>query len=299
MRRTAPKSTQKGSAYGANSEAANSATRPRTLPPAFACRTRVLVTGILAALPLFAAAVGFVSPERAVAQAQVIPTDKTPFPALVIAFVGGFVHPDDERHSEVQIVQELQSSYGNEAKVVIFRNRERRRAHKLVLDWWNRKEQNKLLGGAQSTAPLILFGHSWGASAVVSLARELQRDGIPVALTIQVDSVSKNGQDDSTIPANVAEAINFYQPDGIVHGRSQIMAADPKQTRILGNLRFKYEKEPAECRAYPWYDRLFFRGHTAIECDPRVWSEIETLIRKRLPSPLTPARNAIAAGAGK
>ena len=297
MRRTAPNSTQKGSTYGAKSEAANSATRPGTLAPAFACRTHVLMTSILAALPLFAAAVGFVSPERAVAQAQLTATDTPPSPALVIAFVGGFVHPDDVRHSEVQIVQELQSSYGNDVKVEIFRNRERRRAHKLVLDWWNRKEQNKLLGGGQSTAPLILFGHSWGASAVVSLARELQADNIPVALTIQVDSVSKNGQDDSTIPANVSEAINFYQPDGIVHGRSQIMAADPKRTRILGNLRFKYEKEPDECRAYPWYDRLFFRGHTAIECDPRVWSEIETLIRKRLPSPLAPARNAIAAGA--
>src|SRR5215469_13256556 len=101
MRRTAPNSTQKDSVYGANPGAANSASRPRTLPPSFACRTRVLATGILAALPLFAAAVGFVSPEHAVAQAQLTPTDKTASPALVIAFVGGFVHPDDGRHSEV------------------------------------------------------------------------------------------------------------------------------------------------------------------------------------------------------
>lgn len=131
---------------------------------------------------------------------------------------------------------------------------------------------------------------------MVSLARELQKDGIPVSLTIQFDSARKNGQDDSFIQANVSEAINFYQPDGIVHGRSRIIAADPTRTRILGNLRFKDEKEPAECRAYPWHDRVFFRGHTAEECDPRVWSEIETLIRNRLPSPSTPPQNTVAVG---
>jgi hypothetical protein len=44
---------------------------------------------------------------------------------------------------------------------------------------------------------IILFGHSWGASAVVYLARELEQDGIPITLTIQIDSVRKHGQDDS------------------------------------------------------------------------------------------------------
>lgn len=223
-------------------------------------------------------------PDRAVAHAQLTSrTDPKSSSALVIAFVGGFVHPDDVRHSEVQIVRELQSTCGDNVKVEIFRNRERERAHKLILNWWGRKEQGKLTGEDQEKAPLILFGHSWGASAVVSLARELQQDGISVSLTIQVDSVRKRGQDDSVIPANVAEAINFYQPDGFVHGRAQIKAADPSRTKILGNLRFKYEKEPTECHAYPWYDRLFFRGHTAIECDPRVWFQVEALIRNRLP----------------
>jgi len=44
-----------------------------------------------------------------------------------------------------------------------------------------------------------------------------EKDGIPVLLTVQVDSVSK-GQDDKLIPANVAQAINFYQIDGLLHG---------------------------------------------------------------------------------
>ena len=28
----------------------------------------------------------------------------------------------------------------------------------------------------------------------------------------------KHGEDDSVIPANVVEVINFYQPNGILHG---------------------------------------------------------------------------------
>jgi hypothetical protein len=212
--------------------------------------------------------------------------------------VGGFVHRDDLRHAEVQIAQQIQSTYGNGVQVQIFENRRTANAHKLILDWLNREGNGKLTDEEKRSSSIILFGHSWGASAVVSLARELERDDIPVALTIQVDSVTKNAEDDSLIPTNVAEAVNFYQTGGILHGRSKIRAADPSRTMILGNFRFTYEKEPPECRAYPWYDRLLFKGHTAIECDPRVWSQIETLIRMRLPAVPQPAPAQIATRVG-
>ena len=52
----------------------------------------------------------------------------------------------------------------------------------------------------KSQAHIILFGHSWGASAVVLLARELDRVGVPVLLTVQVDSVAKPWQHDDVIP---------------------------------------------------------------------------------------------------
>jgi pimeloyl-ACP methyl ester carboxylesterase len=218
-------------------------------------------------------------------------------PALVIGFVGGFVHSDDLRHSEVQIARQIQATYTNGVQVQLFENRRTEQARKLVLDWLS-VGNGKLTDDEKRGARLILFGHSWGASAVVNLARELQQNGIPVSLTIQVDSIGKNGENDSVIPANVAEAVNFYQTGGILHGRSRISAADPSRTRILGNFRFAYEKEPAECRAYPWYDRLLFKGHTAIECDPRVWSQVEALIRMRLPPILQSARPQVAARFG-
>jgi len=196
-------------------------------------------------------------------------------PTLVIGFVGGFVHKDDLRHSEVQLARRLQQTYCDRVRVEVFRNRQREQARGAIVEWVSSVERSSV----ETPQPrVILFGHSWGASAVVYVARELKDDGIPVELTIQVDSVRKHGQDDSVIPANVAEAVNFYQSEGMIHGRAKIIAANPSRTRIDGNFNFTYQKQPNACRSYPWYDRLFFKGHTSIECDPRVWSQVQNLI---------------------
>lgn len=220
-------------------------------------------------------------------------------PTLVIGFMGGFVHSDDLRHSEAQLALQLRESYGDCVRVEMFENRQRAQAHQLIIDWMNSLEGAGVTSGETPQPRIILFGHSWGASAVIYLARELERDGIPVALTVQVDSIGKHGEDDSVIPANVAEAVNFYQTKGILHGRSMITAADPSRTTILGNYRFTYRGEPAACHAYPWYNRLLFKGHTAIECDPRVWSQVETIIQARLPSTLNTLRTQTAAQLAK
>jgi hypothetical protein len=70
----------------------------------------------------------------------------------------------------------------------------------------------------------------------------------------------------------------------LLHGRPQIRAADPARTNIIGNFRFDYKSSPYNCGAYPWWDRLFVKAHTQIECDPRVWAQAETLIRSDLPA---------------
>jgi hypothetical protein len=71
-------------------------------------------------------------------------------------------------------------------------------------------------------------------------------------LTIQIDSVRKPGQDDSTIPPNVKNAINFYQSEGRIHERSMIRAADPELTKILGNFRMDYRAHRINCSNYPF-----------------------------------------------
>jgi len=131
---------------------------------------------------------------------------------------------------------------------------------------------------SQVLTSTVLFGHSWGGATAISLARELQREGIPVLLTVQVDSIAKPGQDDRMVPANVVRAANFYQARGLVRGRRSITAADPDHTEILGNFFFNSETAASECGQYSWLTRHLFRGHTAIECDPEVWPQIESLI---------------------
>jgi hypothetical protein len=227
------------------------------------------------------------APSYAVAQTSHPSADQSQYscgddnitPTLVIGFVGGFVHTDDFRHSEVRLARFLQETYCGRAKVKVFTNRQREQARLAIIGWL---KSAGTFADETGQAKIILFGHSWGASAVVYLARELEHDGVPVALTIQVDSVRIHGQDDSIIPANVAEAVNFYQSKGMIHGRAKIVAANSSRTAILGNFNFTYQKEPDACRIYPWYDRLFFKGHTSIECDPRVWSEVQNIIDMRL-----------------
>ncbi len=208
-------------------------------------------------------------------------------PTFVFAFVGGFVHTDDSRHTEVRLIQRLREEHPNEIEGRVFRNRRHSEAYKLIRQRLDANHDGTLSAGEKQSARILLFGHSWGASAIVLLARRLERDGIPVLLTAQVDSVAKPGQNDSVIPANVRQAVNFYQPNGLIHGRAKITAADPSRTQILGNFRLTYKRDTVDCSGYPWYDLLFTRTHTEIECDPKVWNQIESLIRNQLPTTAT------------
>jgi hypothetical protein len=212
-------------------------------------------------------------------------------PVIVIGFVGGYVRHDDRVHTEVQLVERLREEYTSAVFVQSFENHRGKDAHQAVLRLLDANSDGKLSSEEKQNARIIIFGHSWGASETIELARQLEKDGIPVVLTIQVDSVSKRGENDAVIPANVSQAVNFYQLDGMLHGQAQIRAANPEHTRILGNFRSDYKTKPLTCGQYPWWDRIFMKSHIQIECDPAVWNQVESLIRSnlsleaRLPSP--------------
>jgi hypothetical protein len=212
-------------------------------------------------------------------------------PVIVVGFVGGFVRHDNAVHSPVQLAAHLRDTYPSGVHVEVFENRRREQARQEILKILDVNHDGTLSEEEKRDARIILYGMSWGGSETVALARELGEQQIPVLLTIQVDSVAKMGRDDALIPANVAEAMNFYETDGLLHGQSEIRAADASRTRILGNLRSDYSSNPLPCEKYPWYDRVFARQHTEIECDPAVWNQVETLIRSKLP----PARTSPAA----
>jgi hypothetical protein len=209
----------------------------------------------------------------------------TTTPVIVIGFVGGFVKHDAMAHSAVQVAGHLRQDYPSGVYVEVLENHQREKAHAEIVRFVDIDRDGTLSVEEKKNARIILYGHSWGASEAVTLARELEREGIPVLLTVQVDSVSKPGENDRVIPANVAEAANFYQLSGFLHGQPQIRAADPTRTHIIGNFRFDYKANPIHCKQYPWYDRLFMKSHTEIECDPRVWTQVESMIHSRLPQP--------------
>jgi len=203
-------------------------------------------------------------------------------PVIVVGFVGGVVKFDDPVRSEVKLADHLRAEYPSGVFVETFENRNREKALKAILTQLSADRSAQISENEKRQARIILYGHSWGASTMVELARELDRRGIPVLLTVQIDSVKRFGADDSVIPANVAHAANFYQPNGMIHGRTEIRAADPAKTQILGNFRFDYKERPIHCTEYPWYDRVFAKNHTEIDCDPAVWSRVEALVRQQI-----------------
>jgi hypothetical protein len=209
-------------------------------------------------------------------------------PSIVIGFVGGFVKHDNFAHTEVQLAARLRKAYSSGVEVDTFENSHGEEARRKILDLLDTNRDGALTKSEKQNARVIIYGHSWGGSEAITLARELEKDGVPVLLTVQVDSVSKLRQDDELIPANVVKAANFYQTNGRLHGRSTIRAADPRRTSIIGNFQFDYKASSYKCKGYPWYNRIFAKSHTQIECDPAVWEKAESLIRADLP-PMTGA----------
>ncbi len=189
---------------------------------------------------------------------------------------------DDPIRSEVKLANHLRAEFPSGVYVQTFENRHRKKALSAILTQLGADRSGLLSKNQKRQARIILYGHSWGGSAMVQLARDLSKRGIPILLTVQVDSVRRFGLDDRVIPPNVARAANFYQPNGMIHGREEIRAADPTKTQILGNFRYDYKEHPIHCPEYPWYDRTFAKSHTEIDCDPAVWSRVEALIRQQI-----------------
>jgi hypothetical protein len=239
----------------------------------------LLVALTIAAFSTFTHAV-----ERTTVHANPAPTN------IVIGFVGGFVSSDNPHHGPVQLAQRIRHDAPDGTYIRVFENRHRRVAYNAIFNLLDTNRDGVLSTEEKNRAHIVLFGHSWGGSAVVELARDLNRVGVPVLLTVQVDSVAKWWQNDHSIPGNVAEAINFYQTQGIIHGRRLIKAEDPARTAILGNYLFDYKKTQVQCPEASWWEHVFTPGHMQSECDRNLWSQVENLVRQRIaPQPSTAA----------
>jgi len=201
---------------------------------------------------------------------------------IVIGFLGGHVSANNLVHQEAALIQKLQHGHPLSIHAAAFANRDGDAALQTILRLLDEDHDGHLSEKEKQAARIIIFGHSWGASETVTLADRLNKLGIPVLLTIQVDSVQKQRQNDALIPPNVHEAINFYQSEGLLRGRVAIEAKDPSQTTVLGNYQLSYRANPVPLDGFPWYARTFMKQHIEIENDPAVWNRIEALILTKL-----------------
>jgi len=198
--------------------------------------------------------------------------------AIVIGFLGGFAKRGDINHPEVWFARYLRERYASVAYANVFSNHEADAALRDVVSLLDTDCDGALTQSEKQNARIILYGHSWGASETVAFAKQLGKRDIPVLLTVQIDIIAKLGQKPLEIPSSVRQAVNFYQPTGLLHGRSQIIATDPLRTKIIGNFRMTYEDRPVDCGNYPWIARTFNKPHHKIENDSRVWEQVNSLI---------------------
>lgn len=201
---------------------------------------------------------------------------------LVIGFMGGR-DPWDAKHVGVgRTAIALRNRKLENVHIVTVENVHRRLAYKLVKEAFDRDQDGRLSPEEARSARIILYGQSWGGAAVVKFARQLDEIGVPILLSVQVDSV---GIGDGEIPSNVRRAANFYQNNGrIIRGESKIRAEDPARTTILFNQRHDYSHKQINMPKLPWWKTVIRNDHVKMDNDPEVWNQVERLIADEIAS---------------
>ena len=86
----------------------------------------------------------------------------------------------------------------------------------------------KRYNAGQLKAPIILVGHSLGANDQITVARNLSRAHVPVALLITIDAVLP-----LRISSNVQQVLNIYKPSFVpLFSGFSLKADDPELTHV-------------------------------------------------------------------
>ena len=207
------------------------------------------------------------------------PLPLAPGNTLVIGFLGGWERWDDPDRGVRKLAVELRGMRGVYAETMS--NHRQSLALALIQAAFDWNHNGRLDPDERAGARVILYGQSLGGSAAVRLARKLEALGLPVLLTVQIDSVGRN---DGVIPANVAAAANLFQHDGPpIMGRTRIRAEDPSRTRILGNFRYRYWFKDVDMSSATWARKHMGGAHARMELDPAVWAQVGRMIRQAIP----------------
>lgn len=161
-----------------------------------------------------------------------------PAKTIVVGFVGGMRSHDDPTQGVVVIGERLKRLNFSNLQVRVYSHWHMRDAYRWIYDVVDSNADKNLTGEELRSVPkIVIYGHSLGGWAVINLSRKLEKKGIPVELTVQIDSV---GLGDEVVPGNVKTAVNYYQQDVLLlHGEKRIRPADNHKTSVVGNRLIK------------------------------------------------------------
>jgi hypothetical protein len=195
---------------------------------------------------------------------------------LILGFMGGREPWDNADRNVRKLALKLRSMSDPQICVETIENKKRALALELINNSFDRNRDGMLDEQELAGVRLIIYGQSFGGAAVVKLARQLKKRNIPVALTVQVDSI---GRGDKVIPSNVSRAANLFQRNGwFIRGEPEIKAEEPASTTIVGNFKFDYSHRRIDVSKVPFMKKAFRVAHTEMEYDPEVWAKVEELI---------------------
>jgi len=190
--------------------------------------------------------------------------------------MGGREPWDNDKRNVRILALKLRSMNDPAICVETVENKKRSLAIELITNAFDKNHDGTLDEQERASARLIVYGQSFGGAAVVKLARQLKNMNVPIALTVQVDSVGRN---DSIIPDNVARAANLFQRNGwFIKGEPEIRAEDPARTAIIGNVEFDYTNKKIDISSVSIMKKAFRVAHTKMEYDQQVWDKVESLI---------------------
>jgi hypothetical protein len=117
---------------------------------------------------------------------------------LIVGINGGREPWNNEKHCVRRFALKMRSMNLPGVFIETIENKKRSLAIDLITKAFDRNSDGKLDKEELASVRLILYGESFGGAGVVKLARQLKRLGVPVLLTVQIDSI---GRDDAIISA--------------------------------------------------------------------------------------------------
>lgn len=166
---------------------------------------------------------------------------------LIVGILGGWQKSDAPQRGVRKLALGMRNLHLPGVEIETYANHHREAALDKVKQWH---------AAAGPGSRIIVYGQSFGGAGAMKLDRELDALGIPVALSLHIDSVGAN---DRLIPADVGAAANFYEREGF-----------PIRGQSLGNFEYQYRHKNKDIdeSAEKWSRRMFFGTHLKMEDDP-------------------------------